>query len=233
MVGATTPWARDVLAVVGPATARQLVDIRPGEGYVGLRFRVGWGASSLALDLTALRDQAVDAAEATPALRRLARELASCGTSAQIAERLERFALRAAAASAPDSRAIDAVGRIVAGSDDTRIRRIARAVGLSERSLRREVTAVTGISPKTLARIARFQRALALKRATPTLGAADLSAACGYVDQAHMTREFRALGSITPSAIGVLRTAVLADSYKTGDPESGMLGVSSSSWTDP
>ena len=50
--------------------------------------------------------------------------------------------------------------------------------------------------PKTVARILRFRRALALVR-----GGADLAATaqdCGFADQPHLNREFRALAGATP-----------------------------------
>jgi AraC-like DNA-binding protein len=76
---------------------------------------------------------------------------------------------------------------------------LADASGIGERQLRRRFAAAVGYGPKTFARIARFQRALALLRAgEPAAGAAY---AAGYADQAHMTREMRALAGRTPSAL--------------------------------
>jgi transcriptional regulator GlxA family with amidase domain len=53
-----------------------------------------------------------------------------------------------------------------------------------------------GLSPKTAARVIRFDRALGLLRGGVPL--AEVAAACGYYDQAHFTREFRALAETTP-----------------------------------
>jgi transcriptional regulator GlxA family with amidase domain len=68
---------------------------------------------------------------------------------------------------------------------------VARAAGLSERQLLRRCQLALGYGPKTLARIVRFRAALALARSgTPF---ADLAAATGYADQAHLARDVRAL----------------------------------------
>ena len=72
---------------------------------------------------------------------------------------------------------------------------------MSERHLRRLVADHTGLEPRTLPRVARFQRFLALsdRAAEPSLAA--LAVRAGYADQAHLTREVRALSGLTPAAL--------------------------------
>ncbi len=74
-----------------------------------------------------------------------------------------------------------------------RVTDLAAEVGWSRRHLLNRFTAVTGLSPKEAARIARFEaaRALLLRPRRPTL--ADVAAHCGYADQSHLAREWRAL----------------------------------------
>jgi AraC-like DNA-binding protein len=55
-----------------------------------------------------------------------------------------------------------------------------------------------GVTPKTLARIMRFNHAQAMARAGGDW--ADIAAACGYADQAHLAREFVELSGSTPTA---------------------------------
>ena len=57
-----------------------------------------------------------------------------------------------------------------------------------------------GVTPKTAARVMRFDRASKLLRRAETGTLARVAADCGYHDQAHMTREFRALAGTTPAA---------------------------------
>lgn len=80
---------------------------------------------------------------------------------------------------------------------------LAAETGWSARYLNARMRAETGLSPKQAARVFRFARARrAIARATrggsgATL--ADVAAACGYYDQAHLAREFRQLAGCPPS----------------------------------
>lgn len=76
---------------------------------------------------------------------------------------------------------------------------IAAESGLGERALHRLARRSFGYGPKTLARIQRFQRAIGPIRAGRAL--ADVAAAVGYADQAHLTREVRALAGSPPTAL--------------------------------
>ncbi|KXK58315.1 hypothetical protein AWW66_30490 [Micromonospora rosaria] len=68
---------------------------------------------------------------------------------------------------------------------------LAAATNCSERSLERGFREQIGLPPKTVGRVVRFQRALRLL--VSGRPAAEVAAACGYYDQAHLTREFSAL----------------------------------------
>ena len=94
---------------------------------------------------------------------------------------------------------------------------LARRVGLTARHLERRFNHVVGISPKRLARITRFQRALRLldARDSPQRGA-HTAAACGYADQAHFIRDFRALAGCSPGA-HMMRRAELNGFFGSGE----------------
>ena len=67
-----------------------------------------------------------------------------------------------------------------------------------------QARAETGLTPKAAGRVIRFDRARKLlvrelATATADYRLADLAAACGYFDQAHLAREFRALAGCPPS----------------------------------
>ncbi|HKZ12213.1 MAG TPA: helix-turn-helix domain-containing protein [Solirubrobacterales bacterium] len=79
-----------------------------------------------------------------------------------------------------------------------RVDEIATALGFSERQLRRRFLATVGYGPKTLQRILRMRRFLKLASVDGLAGGA---AAAGYADQAHLSREVRALTGLTPSEI--------------------------------
>lgn len=91
---------------------------------------------------------------------------------------------------------------------------LASHVGWSPRYLQRRLLAETGLTPKAAARVTRFDRARRILQRQPgaagvaaagAAGAAggtlaDLAAGCGYYDQAHLAREFRALAGCPPAA---------------------------------
>jgi AraC-like DNA-binding protein len=87
---------------------------------------------------------------------------------------------------------------------------VADEVGLSTRQLHRRCTTAFGYGPATLARILRFQRFVRSATGVPPggpVGLAGLAAHAGYADQAHLTRECRAITGETPTVV----VASLAD----------------------
>jgi len=75
---------------------------------------------------------------------------------------------------------------------------LAAETGWSRRHLLSRFGSQIGLSPKTTARVLRFERASrAALSGTPL---AEVAAVCGYADQAHLNREFRALAGTTPRA---------------------------------
>ena len=84
-----------------------------------------------------------------------------------------------------------------------RVSELAAGTGWSERHLTGRFRAEIGLAPKAAARVIRFDRARKLLVRRLTVGGdyllADLAADCGYFDQAHLAREFRALAGCPPS----------------------------------
>ncbi|HTX26034.1 MAG TPA: helix-turn-helix domain-containing protein [Streptosporangiaceae bacterium] len=80
---------------------------------------------------------------------------------------------------------------------------LAEQTGWSGRHLASRFRAEIGLTPKAAARVIRFDRARRLLAARAARGEeyrlADLAAACGYFDQAHLAREFRVLAGCPPS----------------------------------
>jgi AraC-like DNA-binding protein len=77
---------------------------------------------------------------------------------------------------------------------------LAREVGYSRQHLARRFRAEFGLGPKLAARIMRFDRAIGLLRTTSSHASlAEVAAACGYADQAHLSREFTALAGCSPT----------------------------------
>lgn len=74
---------------------------------------------------------------------------------------------------------------------------LAQDVGWSRQHLADRFRAELGITPKTATRIFRFERAYGLI-SIRRLPLADVAAACGYADQAHMTRDWNAFTGASP-----------------------------------
>jgi AraC-like DNA-binding protein len=85
---------------------------------------------------------------------------------------------------------------------DIRIADLACKVGMSREHFSKAFRREFGLAPKTFARVRRFTRALRRREREPWLGWAELAPACGYVDQAHMTRDFREFAGSPPAALG-------------------------------
>jgi AraC-like DNA-binding protein len=87
-----------------------------------------------------------------------------------------------------------------------RVSELAAGTGWSGRHLTSRFRAEIGLTPKAAARVIRFDRArkLLVRKLTDATAdgsylLADLAADCGYFDQAHLAREFRALAGCPPS----------------------------------
>ena len=89
--------------------------------------------------------------------------------------------------------------RIVETGGAARIGAIAERLDWSRKHLAARFHEEVGMGPKTIARIARFNRAQAMAAGGDGDGWADIAAACGYADQAHLVREFSALAGTTPA----------------------------------
>jgi AraC-like DNA-binding protein len=93
--------------------------------------------------------------------------------------------------------------RLLRSGGAMRVSALAAETGWSGRHLTGRFRTEIGLSPKAAARVIRFSRArrlLAAQLGQPTGNTlADLAVTCGYFDQAHLAREFRALAGCPPS----------------------------------
>jgi len=178
-------WQDGTVFVAGPDTTAQLPSPPSRTSRLfALRFAAGTGPAVLGVPADEITDRrvALDDLLSGAEVRRLAE-------AADPMAALEAFALRrwhdpdrAMVAVAAGARAGRPVGAI---ADDC---------GLSPRHLHRRCKTAFGYGPKTLARILRLQAAVALARAGRPF--ADVSATAGYADQAHLSREVRALAGV-------------------------------------
>lgn len=88
----------------------------------------------------------------------------------------------------------------------TSIAAVTHQVGLSAKRFIERFKAEVGITPKRYCRVRRFQRALTETDRGPRVDWASVALDCGYFDQAHFIRDFRAFSGVTPTAYETART---------------------------
>ena len=98
--------------------------------------------------------------------------------------------------------------RIIETRGQIDIGRLVDEVGWSQRHLITRFRSDIGLSPKTMARVMRFGQAARLLRRPDRPELAAIAADCGYYDQSHFTRDFRAFAGVTP---GELVSSILPD----------------------
>ena len=134
--------------------------------------------------------------------RRLAMALYDAGDWAARFDLLDReISARIARATLPPPAVTHVMRRLVRTHGAVAIGALAGEVGWSHKHLVAQFTEQIGLTPKTLARVLRFGRA-AERLARSTGGhLADIALDCGYYDQAHFTRDFRAFAGVTPTEL--------------------------------
>ena len=110
----------------------------------------------------------------------------------------EMLAARCAPAALPPPEVVHAWRLLQSSGGTVSTAELAREVGWSARYLSRRFNVEIGLSPKTAARVARFDvTRRRLQDGATSLAA--LAAACGYYDQAHLTREFSGFAGCPPA----------------------------------
>ena len=106
----------------------------------------------------------------------------------------------------------DAMDAIEEDGGSLSIEETSHRAGISPRNLGRLFDRLLGFSPKHFARIARFQKALRILVADPTMALGVVGAECGYFDQSHFVKDFRQFtGGISRGYRGSLRPIDPAD----------------------
>jgi AraC-like DNA-binding protein len=181
----------------GTTTRPREAALTEGTVYFGIRFRPGAAHRFLDRgDLSRLTDHD------TPCLMRsdrdLAPRLADSGDFERRADLMARH-LSTLAADVDDTDLAEAAARLIAArGGQLRIGEMAAQLGVTRRQLERKCRRDLGVSPKMLARILRFRRAAGLIASGQVRSGADLAVAGGYVDQAHLIREFQEFAGTTP-----------------------------------
>jgi AraC-like DNA-binding protein len=99
---------------------------------------------------------------------------------------------------------------------------LANEIGYSRRHFGERFRIAVGVSPKIAARIFRFERACRLiSDSRMTGGLAHVALACGYYDQAHLTREWQALAGCSPKE-WIARELPFLQDYELGGDDNDL-----------
>ncbi len=187
------------LKVIGPMSRARQATLRDPSAR-GLRFRPARVRSWLGVSPKELLDTVVDAAEFSSlrgvsdlahVLQLAQQQVTDVGLLAGVAV-LERGC-------GPESE-----------SGRNPVRRAAAAVGLGSRQFRRRFVDEVGLTPRYFVRIRRLQRLVPLLQGD-AVSLRDAALDAGYADQAHMSREVRALVGASPSSL----VRSMSETFKT------------------
>ena len=141
--------------------------------------------------------------------RTLLARVEDAATDTERCDLLARFLRCRLERARPDLPADGAVEAVRRARGRITVRALRAATGASERTLERTFLREVGLPARTLAAVLRVQAALLLRDAEPSW--ARLAAELDYVDQPHLTREFRRVSGLPPGALldalGPLATA--------------------------
>jgi AraC-like DNA-binding protein len=193
---------RGTARLVGAMTEAVLVQVRPGDRCIGVRFKPGAVAPYLDASAAEVVDGDAPLVDVSRARRfALAERVAEAPDDAARRRLLADFLLDTRARlRAPDPRLRRAVRFLREHTGKGAVRSLAIELGLGERQLERLFSAHVGLGPKAFSRVARLERAIALMGGS-VRGQAALASLAGYSDESHLIREFRALTLTTPAEL--------------------------------
>ena len=168
------------------------------EGYAGIaaiRLRPAAARALLRFPAREVSGRFADLDLVFPSASRLRQQLSEASSDEERIAALERWLLPLHAGR-PRPELDSAVGAILRTGGRASIDALSSLTGMGVRRMERQFYEDVGLTPKAFARIVRLQVALRRIREGTPLG--DVAAACGYYDQAHMTRDFRQLAEMSP-----------------------------------
>jgi AraC-like DNA-binding protein len=187
--------------VVGPMLTAEVMPQFEEIDMLGVRFCPGAATEFVDLRAADLTAAHVDTADVWPDSHHLAEQL----WSSQYRERpaiLDAWLARRRRTRSGVALARRATVAIEHSGGRLTVERLAAVVCASDRTLLRTFEAAVGVRPKAALRVQRFRVAAALleHRRGAESRLVRIAADCGYADQAHLTREFKAMSGLTPAA---------------------------------
>ncbi|MCX6127182.1 MAG: helix-turn-helix domain-containing protein [Proteobacteria bacterium] len=192
--------ARSLLA--GQLTERIFLKPTGATGMIAARFKPAGAAKFFDFPMNEIIDTVIELDSCIgPSAHQLEEQILNAVSHRDRVNLLEQFLLERLKYSDPKDIFVDQACRyIVQSSGENNIANLASLVGLSERQIERKFLTEVGVSPKFLSRIARLQRFLSMAENNHVLTLTDAALACGYYDQAHFIRDFKAFSGLSPSS---------------------------------
>lgn len=172
--------------------------MQPGAKLAGVRFlpAIGYGVLGKKYDkATLLSDSAPDPFQLT----HLFDKVDALNSEGQILEALNQWAINELDFTNVLPESLEAVLGTI--DNNTMIANLDTTSELSQRQIERLFKQWLGITPKHYQRILRVKQAINYIKSNRDSSLVDIATLFGFSDQAHMTREFKAIASITPSKI--------------------------------
>ncbi|WP_242343378.1 helix-turn-helix domain-containing protein [Anaeromyxobacter terrae] len=189
------------MVLLGPSTEKVNVELDEGAEYLGVRFRTGQAPRLADVRPSELTNRFVEltrlGGERVESIAERLRASPDLGSRQRLVEGLLRGDTPPLVR---DDRCRRAALLLEGHGGRLRVDDLARALGLHVRSLERLFLEHLGITPKRLARLVRLRQVLGELHAGRHASLAELALACGYSDQPHLVRDFKALTGRTPGA---------------------------------
>jgi len=199
--------------LLGPTREKAAVERAGGAEYLGIRFLAGQAprlADVRASDLVGGHVELTRIGGAS--VEEVAERLRALPDAAARRRALAERVARADGALVEDARCRRGAFLVEARRGRIRVEELAAELGLEVRTLERRFLAQLGLTPKRLIRLVRLRHVLGALHAGTFSSLAELAQACGYSDQPHLVRDFKALTGRTPGVADASRGRVLARS---------------------
>jgi AraC-like DNA-binding protein len=198
------PGGRFFASLTGPGAVALRVPVFQGVRYRGIRLQPGAVRAVLGLRAASITGKSVPVESISPewdaALRSALAPLPP--SLAEFTARAERMlAQRPLQAALLDPAVQQLVAVLIQREGEEPLGSLLESFGLSERQLRRRFVAEVGLTPKVFSRLRRVRRTCADLLRHASSGIAAISYDHGYSDQAHLSRELRAVFGMSPQLL--------------------------------
>jgi AraC-like DNA-binding protein len=186
---------------VGPFTKPVYLISEPSEPLIIVRLHPGYLHRLSRIPMYEVLNKPIDGTDGlSTEIKRVNERLSYTKTQEQMIELIEAFLLKRIE-TAKETLPIDHTFKLVIADPNRHsIDQLADLSCVSVRQYERQFLERIGTSPTTFIRQARFMKAMRLRRDRSELSWSAIAYECGYFDQMHLIRDFKAFTSFTPTS---------------------------------